>query len=70
MKHELDVRPYRHPSGGWGSVRSLANILRRGGVPLSCQPTSNAETRGDVSSVPIRLPHTAATCSARASAIT
>ena len=35
MKHELDVRPYRHPSGGWGSVRSLANILRREGVPLS-----------------------------------
>jgi len=35
MTHEPDVRPYHHPSGGWGSARSLGNILRREGVPLS-----------------------------------
>ncbi|WP_227310807.1 FdhF/YdeP family oxidoreductase [Acidisoma cellulosilyticum] len=28
-------KPYRGPSGGWGSVKSLADILRREGVPLS-----------------------------------
>jgi molybdopterin-dependent oxidoreductase alpha subunit len=29
------IKPYDAPAGGWGSARSLGNILRREGVPLS-----------------------------------
>ena len=35
MKQPLSFKPYASPSGGWGSVRSLGNILRREGVLLS-----------------------------------
>jgi anaerobic selenocysteine-containing dehydrogenase len=32
---EPRFKPYRHPAGGWGSARSVADILRREGVLLS-----------------------------------
>ncbi|GAB0114654.1 FdhF/YdeP family oxidoreductase [Acidisoma sp. C75] len=35
MTGRLTHKPYQGPSGGWGSARSVANILRREGVPLS-----------------------------------
>jgi len=35
MKQKESFKPYKLPSGGWGSVRSLGNILRREGVLLS-----------------------------------
>ena len=35
MKREPSFKPYDSPAGGWGSARSLGNILRRTGVPAS-----------------------------------
>jgi molybdopterin-dependent oxidoreductase alpha subunit len=35
MAQKQSFKPYHLPSGGWGSVRSLGNILRREGVLLS-----------------------------------
>ena len=35
MGNDEQVKPYRHPSGGWGSVRSLSHILREEGVAAS-----------------------------------
>ncbi|MGA9864837.1 MAG: formate dehydrogenase, partial [Acetobacteraceae bacterium] len=35
MTRKPVFKPYDHPSGGWGSVHSLGNILRREGVPVS-----------------------------------
>jgi molybdopterin-dependent oxidoreductase alpha subunit len=35
MPHQPSFRPYQSPSGGWGSARSLGNILRREGVLAS-----------------------------------
>src|SRR3979409_2331522 len=34
LSDTLDVKPYEHPSGGWGSVRSLAKSLARDHVPF------------------------------------
>jgi len=34
LSNNLEVRPYDHPSGGWGSVRSLARSLTRDRVPF------------------------------------
>jgi anaerobic selenocysteine-containing dehydrogenase len=35
MTHKVSFKPYDQPSGGWGSVRSLANTLSREGVLAS-----------------------------------
>ncbi len=35
MQQKTSFKPYTSPSGGWGSARSLGNILRREGVLLS-----------------------------------
>ena len=35
MSRRVSVDPYNAPAGGWGSVKSLTNILAREGVPLS-----------------------------------
>lgn len=35
MARRVSFRPYTSPSGGWGSVRSLVDILRREAVPIS-----------------------------------
>jgi molybdopterin-dependent oxidoreductase alpha subunit len=35
MTHVPSFKPYDHPSGGWGSARSLGNILTREGVLAS-----------------------------------
>ena len=35
MSQKQSFKPYNLPSGGWGSARSLGNILRREGVLLS-----------------------------------
>jgi molybdopterin-dependent oxidoreductase alpha subunit len=35
MGRRISFKPYDNPSGGWGSARSLANILSREGVPIS-----------------------------------
>ena len=32
---DLEVKPYEAPSGGWGSVQSLARSLGRDRVPLT-----------------------------------
>ena len=32
MSQKPSFKPYQHPSGGWGSARSLGNILTREGV--------------------------------------
>jgi molybdopterin-dependent oxidoreductase alpha subunit len=34
LSNDLEVRPYDHPSGGWGSVGSLARSLTRDHVPF------------------------------------
>jgi molybdopterin-dependent oxidoreductase alpha subunit len=34
LSRTLEVKPYEHPSGGWGSVQSLARSLTRDRVPL------------------------------------
>jgi hypothetical protein len=34
LSSELKVQAYDHPSGGWGSVRSLATSLTRDHVPF------------------------------------
>jgi len=34
LSDNLDVMAYEHPSGGWGSVRSLARSLKRDQVPF------------------------------------
>jgi len=34
MDRTPSFKPYKLPSGGWGSARSLQNILRREGVPV------------------------------------
>ncbi len=35
MPDKPSVTPYEGPAGGWGSVRSLGNILAREGIPVS-----------------------------------
>jgi molybdopterin-dependent oxidoreductase alpha subunit len=35
MDHTPSFKPYRLPSGGWGSAKSVQEILRREGVPIS-----------------------------------
>ncbi|MBW4023409.1 MAG: FdhF/YdeP family oxidoreductase [Proteobacteria bacterium] len=35
MDETPSFKPYRLPSGGWGSARSVQNILRREGIPVS-----------------------------------
>ena len=35
MSEKPSYEPYQYPSGGWGSARSLGNILAREGVPVS-----------------------------------
>lgn len=35
MREKPSYEPYKAPSGGWGSARSVGNILRREGVPVS-----------------------------------
>ncbi|MGY3604423.1 MULTISPECIES: FdhF/YdeP family oxidoreductase [unclassified Bradyrhizobium] len=35
LSADLEVEPYEHPSGGWGSVRSLARSLARDHVPFT-----------------------------------
>jgi molybdopterin-dependent oxidoreductase alpha subunit len=35
MPRKASFKPYEHPSGGWGSARSLGNILSREGVLAS-----------------------------------
>ncbi|MDB5515578.1 MAG: Oxidoreductase alpha (molybdopterin) subunit, partial [Tardiphaga sp.] len=35
---DLEVKPYDSPSGGWGSVKSLAKSLQRDHVPFSGPP--------------------------------
>jgi anaerobic selenocysteine-containing dehydrogenase len=34
LSDTLEVKPYEHPSGGWGSVQSLAQSLARDHVPF------------------------------------
>ncbi len=34
LSDKLEVQPYDHPSGGWGSVKSLAQSLTRDHVPF------------------------------------
>jgi molybdopterin-dependent oxidoreductase alpha subunit len=34
LSEDLEVKPYDHPSGGWGSVKSLAESLTRDNVPF------------------------------------
>ena len=35
MSKAISFKPYRGPSGGWGSARSVGNILWREGIPAS-----------------------------------
>ena len=35
MTNKVSFRPYADPAGGWGSARSLGNILSREGVLAS-----------------------------------
>ena len=45
MARKVSVKPYRAPAGGWGSAKSLANILLREGVPISGAITLTAQNK-------------------------
>jgi molybdopterin-dependent oxidoreductase alpha subunit len=47
MNEKPSFKPYTLPSGGWGSVRSLGNILRREGVMLSGPLTLSRQNKVD-----------------------
>jgi molybdopterin-dependent oxidoreductase alpha subunit len=47
MGRKISFKPYDSPSGGWGSAKSLANILRREGVPISGALTLSRQNKVD-----------------------
>ena len=47
MREKSSFKPYRHPSGGWGSVRSLGDILAREGVLASGSLTLTRQNKVD-----------------------
>ncbi len=47
MSQKQSFEPYTRPSGGWGSVRSLGDILRREGVSLSGPLTLSRQNKVD-----------------------
>jgi anaerobic selenocysteine-containing dehydrogenase len=46
-KRTVRIAPYDAPAGGWGSVRSLANIVMREHVPLAAAKTLMAQNKPD-----------------------
>ncbi len=47
MAGDASFKPYRHPAGGWGSARSLINILRREGVVASGSLALTLQNKAD-----------------------
>ena len=47
MRRKQTFKPYNRPSGGWGSARSLGNILRREGVLASGALTLTRQNKVD-----------------------
>jgi molybdopterin-dependent oxidoreductase alpha subunit len=47
MKQKPSFKPYTLPAGGWGSARSVQNILRREGVMLSGPLTLSRQNKVD-----------------------
>jgi len=46
-KRSVKIAPYHAPSGGWGSVRSLAEIVTREHIPLAAAKTLMAQNKPD-----------------------
>jgi molybdopterin-dependent oxidoreductase alpha subunit len=44
---DLEVKPYEAPSGGWGSVKSLAKSLQRDRVPFTAPPVLLKQNKTD-----------------------
>ncbi len=47
MSRKISTKPYKGPAGGWGSVRSLAGMLRRQGVLASGALTLSRQNKVD-----------------------
>ena len=47
MRGKSSFKPYQHPSGGWGSIRSLGDILAREGVLASGSLTLTRQNKVD-----------------------
>ena len=47
MDRKTSFTPYKGPAGGWGSARSLGNILLREGVPEAGATTLMRQNKKD-----------------------